>query len=205
MSTYSTIKGPSLLEHLKIAGLIKERLFSMYLKSSTHGEIQFGSFDASKFVGRLRWLQTEGLQEWHLPVTGFSIGNAKFEVEDSEALIDTGTNAILCPEAFFKLVVEATGATRVLHQFWEVKCLAMRSLPQIAFWLGGHRFALSPRDYIKREGKHRCVLSLIPYNAGHGRHSLWILGDPFLRAYYTVFDAENKRIGLAPAFKVEQM
>ena len=43
--------------------------------------------------------------------------------------------------------------------------------------------------------KGKCISAFIETNVGH-----WILGDVFLAAYYTVFDAgENRRVGFARA------
>lgn len=57
--------------------------------------------------------------------------------------------------------------------------------------------SLTSSDYIMEvllDRKPACVLAIAPINRG-----FWVLGDIFLRRYYTVFDATEKRIGLAKA------
>jgi hypothetical protein len=59
------------------------------------------------------------------------------------------------------------------------------------YWLEIH-----PNDYILEvnlEGQSGCIISIMTSPAPY-----FILGDSFLRGYYTVHDMENNRIGFAP-------
>jgi hypothetical protein len=59
------------------------------------------------------------------------------------------------------------------------------------YWLEFH-----PEDYIivvENEGVMGCLLGFGASNAPY-----WLLGDVFLRGYYSVHDMDNDRIGFAP-------
>ena len=44
-------------------------------------------------------------------------------------------------------------------------------------------------------GQHKCSI-LIKEDVIQKTNSLWMMGDPFLRAYYSIYDMKKERIGL---------
>ena len=90
-------------------------------------------------------------------------------------------------------------------------------MPAITFVIGGREFKLLPKDYIltpifsdhkicvsafngRKKGLlfvHHSVIALICFLVEDFEPSVWTLGMKFMSRYYTIFDAGQRRIGLA--------
>lgn len=71
--------------------------------------------------------------------------------------------------------------------------------PTLAMQVGNnnlkHWFYLKGRDYLYFSVKRqKCSLLIKPELSSTSR--MWLMGDPFLRAYYSIYDMDNKRIGM---------
>merc|ERR1712224_985986 len=79
-------------------------------------------------------------------------------------------------------------------------CSNVKQLPVVTFSIGSHSFDLGPEFYVLRasdqNGQEQCELGIQAMNAGV---PIWILGDPFLRKYYTAWDFDNLQVGFALA------
>ncbi len=52
---------------------------------------------------------------------------------------------------------------------------------------------------IQDVGNGQCMLAVQGIDLPSMGSAMWILGDVFLRKYYTVFDYENRKVGIAEA------
>ena len=107
-------------------------------------------------------------------------------------VVDTGTSIIAGPTSYIKTLTDKIG---------EVKedCSNLNSLPDVEFVFGGKTYTLESKFYVLQisdgNGNTQCQLGM----QGLNQAGLWILGDPFLRKYYTVFDRDQNRVGFALA------
>lgn len=83
-------------------------------------------------------------------------------------------------------------------------CSGLESLPKITFTFDDVDYELSAADYvlkIKILEVEQCVMALMPADMPAG-FEYFILGDVFMRRYYTYFDRNRDRLGFYDATKL---
>lgn len=162
-----------------------------------------GGYDSSRFSGSISWVPLSSQTYWEfaldaMTVEGQSITSAK------KAVADTGTSVLGGPSAEVKAIAQSVGATPVFlnpNEF-TIDCSVVSSLPDLVITLAGNSYVLHGSEYVievSQGGQTMCLFGMtgldIPAPAG----PLWILGDVFLRKYYSIYDVGNSRVGFALA------
>lgn len=83
-----------------------------------------------------------------------------------------------------------------------IDCDKVSSLPDLEIIAGGHLLTLAPEEYVlmlEAEGERECISGFVGLDFPPAMGDFWILGDPFMRTYYTKFDFERSRVGFAKA------
>jgi len=176
--------------------LVENSVFSVYLNrdpSAHHGgEIMFGGADPSMYQGDFTYLPliTSNVfpQEWLIKADRIFVGSEWFCEGGFEAVVDTGTSAVVGPHYEVEAIHKAIGADNNGY----VDCSGITNLPQIDFIMGKKSFTLSPDDYIISDIRG-CWVGIL----GDYITQKWILGDVFMGRFYTTFDMDGMRIGFA--------
>ncbi|KAG8132120.1 hypothetical protein E2320_010002, partial [Naja naja] len=104
-----------------------------------------------------------------------------------QAIVDTGPFLLTFPGQFFDELMQHIGAQQNNYAEFVVNCNNLQPMPTITFAIKGYS-----GDY--------CQVGIMPtYLPSQNGQPLWILGDVFLRPYYSVYDLGNHRVGFAAA------
>jgi len=184
-------------------GLIDEAMFSFWLARSADGAVQggeltFGGYNEDRFEGKLTWAPVTRKGYWEVKMDSFFIGDKELKFDVGRAAIDTGTSLIACPTEIADAVNEKIGAKKGFRGIYTVDCAAIPTLPDVTFTFGGSKFAVPASDYILQT-PGGCISSFMGIDIPAPAGPLWIVGDAFLRHYYTVYDLERNRVGFAKA------
>ena len=88
------------------------------------------------------------------------------------------------------------GAKKGFNGQYSVECDKRDELPDMTFTLTGYNFTLSAYDYIL-EVQGSCISAVMGMDIPKPAGPLAILGDAFLRRYYTVYDLSDDTVGIA--------
>jgi hypothetical protein len=199
------------VENMKNQGIIERAVFGVYLSDSEYGQIalqknasliSFGSFDLSQFSSvespvYVPVVSNEG--HWTLPLDSVTLFGENIALNSHQAIVDSGTSRILGPDSEVSSLLaqfesrwkcSPSGGLLLCDCGWDP---TLSQFPDIEFGLGGNVVVLKPYMYIMRRSGS-CQLHI----AGIHNPHLWVLGTPFMRGYYTIFDMDNKEVGFAP-------
>ncbi|XP_043572465.1 gastricsin-like [Chiloscyllium plagiosum] len=183
--------------------LLEEPLFSVYLSrypnSQDGGEVLFGGIDHGIYSGQIHWAPVIQELYWNIAIQGVLLnGQPAFCYQGCQAIVDTGTSLITVPNEYLKELLQEIGASDQNGEF-VVNCNNIANMPSLTFAINGAEFTLPPSVYILQNNGY-CTAGFEPtYLPAPTRYGpLWILGDVFLGAFYSVFDRGNNRIGFAP-------
>jgi len=184
-------------------GKIQHNIFAAYLASGEQAgsTLSLGGPDSRFYTGEFTYVPVAKaaslLPYWLISASSITAGDASAGcgfLLGCESVVDTGTSLLAGPPTAVKKLTDKIGAVKE-------DCSNVKSLPTLTFKFAGHDFTLEPDFYVLKikdptSGAYQCQLGIQGINAGA---PIWILGDPFLRKYYTVWDAEQNRVGFAVA------
>ncbi|XP_042361056.1 napsin-A [Plectropomus leopardus] len=189
------------------AKLLPQNIFSFYIsrdpKAAVGGELVLGGTDPQYYTGDLHYVNVTRKAYWQIEMSGVGVGNQLTLCKAGcQAIVDTGTSLIVGPVQEVRALQKAIGALPLLMGEYWIDCNRIPSLPVISFNIGGKMFNLTGEDYVVKEsqmGYSICLSGFIAMDIPPPAGPLWILGDVFIRRYYTVFDRNADRVGFAPA------
>ncbi|OQE40839.1 hypothetical protein PENCOP_c005G07799 [Penicillium coprophilum] len=188
--------------HMINQKLVDEPVFAFYLgdanKEGDNSEATFGGIDKNHYTGELIKIPLRRKAYWEVELNSIALGNNVAELEDTGVILDTGTSLIALPSTMAELLNKEIGATKGFTGQYSVDCDKRDSLPDLTFTLGGHKFTIGPYDYIL-EVQGSCISSFMGMDFPEPVGPLAILGDAFLRRWYSVYDVGNNAVGLAKA------
>ncbi|XP_035183466.1 pepsin A-like [Oxyura jamaicensis] len=191
-----------IFDNMMSQGLVDKDLFSIYLssKSRTGSFVMLGGMDSSCFSGRLRWIPLSAETYWQIAVDRIIMrGRVVACPRGCQAVVDSGTTLLAGPFRDVAAIQRHIGASEYASGQYKISCRAKKSLPDVVFVIGGTKFPVPATTYIQQIYLGYCKSNFegiaIPAQIGE----LWILGEVFLRQYYSVFDRAHRRVGLAPA------
>ncbi|KAJ3515119.1 hypothetical protein NLJ89_g1961 [Agrocybe chaxingu] len=181
-------------------GLLDSPVFSFRLGSSEEdgGEAIFGGVDDSAYRGKLVYVPVRRKAYWEVELEKVSFGGEELELENTGAAIDTGTSLIALPTDIAEMLNAQIGAKKTWNGQYQVDCAKVPTLPELSFFFGGKPYPLKGTDYIL-EVQGTCISSFTGMDINLPGGSLWIVGDVFLRKYYTVYDLGRNAVAFAPA------
>lgn len=173
LSDLSVSGGYNLLQSLVEKHTLPANMFSVSLAGGA-SEITFGGYKEEQVEGALTWARVD--EESGYWAVDMRVGG----LPGSQAVLDTGSSVIAAPKPAYE----------------KLKSFPCDEAPDLAFSIGGTKLVLPASAY--RPG---CKLLVVPLSAAAADDAQdvlqgqWVLGDPFLRSFVTVFDLDGRRVG----------
>lgn len=179
---------------------MNEQLFAVWLGkgSAAGGALTIGWVDRNRYSGDLIYSPVVRKGYWEVELEGFTLDGADIGVKSNRAAIDTGTSLIAVNQDEAKLINEKLGATSNGNGQYIFDCKKLKSLPNMAFRFSGKDLVLTSDQYVLVVPSPlgtQCVSGFMGIDFPPQMRNLWVVGDVFLRAYYTVYDLGNNRVG----------
>lgn len=201
--TISVNKLPTFLDQSNL----EERSFAFYLRTNPQESyMTLPGFDQDLMRGRnFQYHPVVERRYYSLNLT--SVGRSessnhsalRIETPGYKAVIDSGTSVIIGPHSFMRKLLEDVTV--------KSDCSDVESLPKILFTLDNNEYELEPADYVLRVktfGREQCFNALMGVNMPES-FNYFILGDVFMRRYYTYFNKDKDLLGLYDTQKFDQI
>ncbi|KAK6339756.1 hypothetical protein TWF718_009150 [Orbilia javanica] len=203
---------PSIPEIMAAQGSINLILYSIYINDIRNdgGEIFFGAVDEAKYEGMLATFDSDTVGRveikgvyWNAPDgTNTTLADSSDLVSRNVGEIQLGTPSLWVPNVVYSGLVNAiSGLTySTAYEAFTVDCVyANRDLGSLQFDLGDTIITIPARQILVEypTGSGVCVFTLYQSSKARSTSPDFLLGTPFLRSAFTVFDYTNNRTSVA--------
>ncbi|PKK48834.1 hypothetical protein CI102_6320 [Trichoderma harzianum] len=175
------------------SGQIPEAVYGLYLtpQSVGHAEISLGGVDSSKLVSEINYIpvfpatgQFNGLSKKSMLTIRSPMSNIVAPKNDAEEIY-----AMISPDI---KPVDSVGT-------YGIPCSKLKDIKSsISFTIGGRNYTIPSQELsVGPISDQPEICQTLINSSGDEAKSLWVIGGSLLKYYYTVWDIENVRFGLA--------
>ena len=216
-----------LFDNLMQTKSLTKNLFAFYMvdeleeKYGLKSSLTFGFYDTKKFKGEIQWHPILFKYMFGLKLDGIKVNGKPVDLGCGEkqclVTVDSGTSHLGVPGWAYerlkgKLPLRSHG----------MPCAASEEFGDLTYIINGkdypipnHSWTFEPEPASKKfmekkpdqiaaqvgEGKKMCRGAIRDRDL---RKDMFVLGDIFMREYYTIFDRDNDRVGLAQKVSAAQ-
>jgi hypothetical protein len=188
---------PPLFQAMIQSGAIEDGSFSMYLtpvEGYSGSQLILGGVDYTLNVSEFNYYNLVSESYWMLQMDQVIVQGESLIPVPANVIIDSGTTQLVCPQDFYNRLIEIIGSSKA-NGF---DCSLTSELPDIDFIIGGDHYTLKAENYVANIGQGQCSIGFSAMDLSPEGIS-FILGDYFMKSFYTHFDFTGGRIGLAVA------
>jgi cathepsin D len=198
----SSNKIPTPIDLLKESGAIKKRIvgFSMTKNGSEGSFMSVGDIDQAQMTDKdkhLYWHAVPQQAYWSVQMTKASwstpaSGNMML-VNSAKVIVDSGSSAIVMDPAFWTAL---TGlSVNAINFGLGYQCGPIRAMfGDLCIWISQVKYCITAHDLFIETKNGFCIFGVQIGSVGNGIGM--ILGDTFMKQYYTIFDMEENRVGI---------
>jgi len=155
-----------------------------------------GGIDSEYYTGEMNYHDIISDTYYLIAIDSVSLGdnvvNATASAQFS-GIIDTGTSVLVGTTAIVNTLTASLPA---------ITCDNFSTLPDLIVTLSGITYTIPPSAYVLQVsmmGESVCELGIMAMDLPPSWGDVMILGDTFIKTYYTHFDIANNRVGFALA------
>lgn len=195
--------GLPIVDSMMQQKLLKDNIFSFYMATNPmdQSELLFGSYDTSKFIGNIEWHPVVDKLFWSLRLDDIKYNGTPLNLCEGRKngcmmTPDSGTSLITAPSWAYDKIMHA------LPQ--EDDCSDKFKFGTLTFVVDGIDYDIPSHHFmdvfhgVYKSNDSVCMTSITNLDIfQEGQENLFILGDAFMQIFYTIFDRDNDRVGLA--------
>lgn len=179
--------------------LLRKPDFSFYVsaKEGRPGAVVLGGVNENLFSGPISTHSGHSDAYWMVGLNGINVDGTYIQAaSDARGIVDSGTSLIVGPPAIINKILPKT---KVLQD-----CSNLKDLSSVEFMMKDihgkqKKYVLTPQDYVmQRFGKCKTGFGILQLQLPI-HNPVVILGDIFLRKFYTVYNHEKNEVGFALA------
>ncbi|KAI9259403.1 aspartic peptidase domain-containing protein [Phascolomyces articulosus] len=198
----------SIVEGMRDSGMIPAAKVGVYLgraRDGGKGELSFGKANPDHYEGELVDVPVTKKKFWQVSLNGLKVDGEETLSKPIDAIIDTGTTLIILPSELAESIHATIPGSKFSSMYgWRMPCELKASAAgetKVVFTLGEHEFALKASELVREraapsdDGEEKLCYSGI----AEAKTPMIIMGDTFLRSFYSVYDFDRDVVSFAPA------
>lgn len=196
--TISVDNVTPVFQNLFSQGLVSANSFAFYLTRNpgqAGSVLTLGGYNSTLSKNDWKYVPLLAEDYWRISIGGIAVGTNTINISGIRGIVDSGTSLLVGDSALVNEINKYIGTVKQ-------DCSNLNSLPTVVITINGNTYALAPADYVLEltsGGQNQCINGFMGTTFPSQLANTLILGDLFIRKFYTLFDFGNKQVGFATA------